>query len=183
MYMQSMSDPGNGPQVRLANVNDAQAIARVHVESWRATYPGIVPQDYIDSLDVEVFAERWRDRLHTQPELVIYVAEESGEIRGFASGGPARTQMDGFPGELYAIYLAPQAKSQGVGKRLFWAVAEALRRAGYEGIYVWVLDDNPSLGFYRHMGGCRISEAEIELGGKTLKEVSYGWSNLAPNSR
>ena len=56
--------------IRPARVKDALAIARVHIESWRATYPGIVPQHYIDSLNVEVFTERWRDRLETHPEML-----------------------------------------------------------------------------------------------------------------
>ena len=154
-------------------------MARVHIESWRATYPGIVPQDYIDSLDVDVFTDRWRDRLKTHPEMVVYVADDNGRISGFASGGPARVAMNGFPGELYAIYLSPQAQSKGIGKRLFWTTADALQRAGYSGIYVWVLDENPSQEFYRRMGGCRLSQAEIELGGKSMKQVSYGWSDLA----
>ena len=166
-------------EIRRAQLEDALPIARVHIESWKATYPSIVPQDYIDSLDVEVFTERWRDRLKANPEMLIYVADYKGTIIGFASGGPARIEMGGFTGELYAIYLSSQAQSHGFGKRLFWTTADGLQRAGYSGMYVWVLDQNPSQGFYRRMGGRRLTDSEIELGGRTLKEVSYGWSDLA----
>jgi hypothetical protein len=44
-------------EIRLATVEDARGIAEAHVASWRATYPGIVPQHYIDSLKVEEFAD------------------------------------------------------------------------------------------------------------------------------
>ncbi len=165
--------------IRPARVEDARAISQVHIESWRATYPGIVPQDYIDSLDVDVFTERWADRLTTHPEMLIFVAEADQRICGFASGGPARAELPGFPGELYAIYLTPESQSKGIGFHLFWAVAHGLLRDEYSAMYVWVLDENPSKNFYRRMGGRELSSAEIELGGRLLKEVSYGWSDLS----
>ena len=175
-----MSKPATRPvEIRLATVKDARAIAQVHIASWRATYPGIVPQDYIDSLRLEEFTERWRDRLFTHAEMLIYVADRDGTICGFSSGGPARAEMSGFSGELYAIYLTPEWQSKGVGSRLFWAVAEHLELAGHAGMYVRVLEENPSQCFYQRMGGSRLSTAEIELGGKSLKEASYGWLDLA----
>lgn len=179
-----MSQSGSQPAiVRRATVADADAIAQVHVASWQATYPGIVPQHYIDSLRMEEFADRWRDRLANDATMSIFVAESEATICGFASGGPARAEMQGFPGELYAIYLNPQSQGRGIGSRLFWAVAEHLQTAGYPGLYVWVLDENPSRGFYRKLGGRELSSAEIEIGGKRLKEVSYGWEDLAAAMR
>jgi GNAT superfamily N-acetyltransferase len=173
-----MSKPATTSAIRLATVEDASAIAQVHIASWRATYPGIVPQHYIDSLRIDEFTDRWKGRLATQSEMLIYVADADGAVCGFASGGPARANIAGFSGELYAIYLTPELHSKGIGSRLFWAVAEHLKRAGHASMYVWVLEENPSQGFYQQMGGCRISTAEIELGGKPLKEVSYGWPDL-----
>jgi GNAT superfamily N-acetyltransferase len=111
--------------------------------------------------------------------MVIYVVDCGGKIWGFASGGQARTEMADFSGELYAIYLSPGANSKGIGSRLFWTVAEHLHRAGHRSMYVWVLEENPSRRFYERMGGNRLSSADIELGGKHLTEVSYGWPDLA----
>ena len=149
--------------IRPAKVEDARAIAEAHIESWRATYPGIVPQDYIDSLAVDVFTSRWADRLTNQPEMLIFVAEAGHHICGFASGGPARAEVAGFSGELYAMYLTPKSQSKGIGSRLFGAVAEGLQRAGHGGFYVWVLDQNPSKGFYKRMGGQELFSAESSL--------------------
>ena len=36
--------------IREASPTDAAAIARVHVDSWRTTYAGIVPADYLANL-------------------------------------------------------------------------------------------------------------------------------------
>jgi hypothetical protein len=43
-------------EVRRAVSGDAASIARVHVESWRSTYAGIVPEAYLRSLDVDLRA-------------------------------------------------------------------------------------------------------------------------------
>ena len=49
--------------IRLADVKDAKGIARVQVESWHTTYPGIVPKSYLDSLDVKK-REKYGNRQH-----------------------------------------------------------------------------------------------------------------------
>ena len=40
--------------IRVAKASDAAAIARVHIDSWRTTYVGIVPQDYLDAYSAEI---------------------------------------------------------------------------------------------------------------------------------
>ena len=166
-------------EIRLATVEDAGAIATTHVASWKATYPGIVPQAYIDSLTIEEFAERWRSGILNPSGAKIYVADCGGTICGFASGGRARAEIPGCSGELYAIYLNPEVCHRGIGSRLFRAIATDLQSSGHRGMYVWVLKDNPSRGFYERMGGRPLTTAEIEIGGKTLTEVSYGWEDLS----
>ena len=165
-------------EIRLATIEDAGAIARTHVASWKATYPGIVPQDHLDSLNVEESAGRWQSRLIAPSDVVIYVTDCGGTICGFASGGLARAEIPGFSGELYAIYVSPEAHSRGIGSRLFSATVKSLQHSGHGSMYVWVLEENPSRRFYERMGGSQITTAEIEIGGKTLTEVSYGWPDL-----
>lgn len=48
-----MPHPQNRPfDIRQAAVADAVMIAAVHVQSWRETYQGIVPQSHLAGLDV-----------------------------------------------------------------------------------------------------------------------------------
>ena len=78
--------------IREAVVADAGPIARAHVDSWRTTYPGIVPDDHLASLDVKEREDRWRVILEAVSHDFTYVAEsQEGEIVGFASGGPERS--------------------------------------------------------------------------------------------
>ena len=47
--------------IRPATVDDAAAVAHVHVSSWRSTYRGLMPDAVLDSLSVERRAEFWRE--------------------------------------------------------------------------------------------------------------------------
>ena len=45
--------------IRAAHTTDALAIAQVQVDSWRTTYAGIVPADYLASLSYEQQGKFW----------------------------------------------------------------------------------------------------------------------------
>ena len=50
-------------KIRLARVEDAPAISIVHIDSWRTSYRGIVPDRVLDSLDYVRNNMRWREML------------------------------------------------------------------------------------------------------------------------
>ena len=79
-------------EIREAKVADALEIARVHVDSWRSTYAGMMPQDYLDQLDVEKRAHRWVEILSSgEPKEANLVAVIGGKVAGFTSIGPSRS--------------------------------------------------------------------------------------------
>ena len=164
--------------VRPAEIDDAAAIARVHVASWRTTYRGLLPAEFLNSLDEGHYAERWRRSLGDDATRV-YVAEDGHEVVAFASGGRERAGEGGFTGELYAIYVVEEAQRQGHGKGLVRAVTGGLRELGLGDIIVWVLRDNsPARGFYERLGGVYVRTQPITIGSVVLEEVSYGWRSL-----
>jgi len=46
-------------QIRMAQVEDAQGVAVVHIDTWRAAYQGLVTQEVLDALRVDTRAARW----------------------------------------------------------------------------------------------------------------------------
>ena len=75
--------------IRAATIEDAPAIAHVHIESWKTTYTGIVPASYLTNLDTEARIDMWREQLAIG-RLIIFVAEAASGIVGFVCGGPLR---------------------------------------------------------------------------------------------
>lgn len=164
-------------RIREAGPEDAEAIARVHLASWKTTYPGIIPQAHIDGLRVEDGIARWRERLVEGGPLTL-VAEDEAGVFGFASGGAIVHFVDGFDGELGAIYLLASHQGRGAGAQLVREMARRLRDQGFRSMAVWVLRDNPACGFYARMGGVRVAEQTIEIGGAALPEVAFGWRQI-----
>ncbi|MDA8200340.1 MAG: GNAT family N-acetyltransferase [Thermaerobacter sp.] len=161
--------------VRPAVLTDAAGIARAHVESWRTTYRGIVPDGFLDGMDPERQQARWQ-RLLDHRDTTVWVAERSGVIVGHASGGPQRGgAFPGWPGEVYSIYLTRAAQGFGTGARLWRHTTESLRHAGLMPFVVWVLTQNPTVRFYEHMGGQRLAERPVAIGGVDLPEAAYGF--------
>ena len=165
-------------QIREAKLDDAPRIAWVHLESWKTTYPGIIPQAYIDSLQVENGTKNWQERLAAADGPVVFVAEDEAGIFGFAAGGAIVHPVPGFEGELGAIYLLATHQKQGAGAALVRRIAGALVERGFANMIVWVLRDNSACRFYERMGGVRIAEQGIQIGGVTLPEVAYGWRDV-----
>src|SRR5215813_10558853 len=147
--------------VRQARIEDADSIARVHVESWKTTYVGVVPDAYLASLTAEPRAEMWWEQLRAG-KIHILVAEDATGVFGFASGGKSRETIEGYDSELYAIYLLQQKQKQGAGRFLVRNLAEALRGDGFSSLIVWVLAKNPAVGFYTSLGGSPVAEKQIE---------------------
>ena len=170
--------------IRPATPADAAAIAHIHVASWQATYAGLVPDDYLQGLEIAEFTARWQTRLTAEAPPLIRVAESGGDPLGFASGGPIRQAVASFGSEMYALYLLPAAQRQGTGRALFHLIANQLAAAGDQGLLLWSLRDNPSTGFYERLGGTPVAESTLEIGGRELATRAYGWpslSSLSPN--
>jgi GNAT superfamily N-acetyltransferase len=167
-------------QIRKAELDDAAGIATVHVASWKETYRGIVPDEFLDNLSIQRRTEQWTNSLSNPSNLyhLAFVAEMKGQIVGFSNYGFPQEKDAEFDGELYAIYLLKSAQGQRIGRMLFAETLRGLLELGSSSMLVWVLKDNPTRGFYEHLGGVYLREKQIEIGGKELMEIAYGWWEL-----
>lgn len=172
----------NVPIIRAATQDDIPAIARVHVDTWRSTYRGIVPDETLANLSYERRANGWYqifDRAAADGSFVFVAQERPDEIVGFACGGKERTDDPIYKGELMAIYIRKSHQGQGIGRALVRSVAARLYESGISSLLVWVLVENPACQFYAAIGGKPVCKKEIAIGGKPLIEVAYGWTDTA----
>lgn len=163
--------------IRAATSADAPAIAAVHTLSWRATYAGLMPDDFLTRMtSEETRAQRegfWKASIPRGQDVVL-VAEHSGQVVAFSSAGAPRDHP-GFDAELFTLYSLQAAQGRGTGRALLHAVTAALRERGARSMALWVLDTNPTRHWYARQGG-------VECGEKTdgpLREIRLGWSDLS----
>ncbi len=168
--------------IREACSRDAAAIARIHVDTWRTTYAGIVPDDFLAGLSYVKREQAWNETLSIGlPAAGILVAEAAwGEIIGFvAYGVPEREGAPVSHGEIAAIYVLEEQQRLGIGRRLFWEAVQRLSPYGINSMLLWVLEDNlPACRFYKSLGGEYLDRDTITIGGKELEMVSYGWRDV-----
>ena len=168
-------------RIRHAAPADAPGIAKVHIDSWRTTYAGIVPDEYLAILSYSARQKLWENVLTAyKPDNCIIVAVTlDGAIVGFAHAGPEREGDRGYDAELYAIYLLQEHQGGGVGRRLITAAAQGALNAGMTSMMLWVLEDNYNARrFYEVLGGAAVDRKSIQIGGVELVEIAYGWRNV-----
>ncbi len=175
----SRPDVGPGMTVRPATIADADAIARVHRETWRTTYAGILPLEVIAQEAGRKSPAIWKRRLAlNSPEAATWVAERAARVVGFASCGEARHRLEGLESEIYALYVLQDEQRRGAGRELVRACARHFVRHGQFGFYLWVLKANRARLFYETLGGEEIGQKTERLGLHSYAEIAYGWHDL-----
>ena len=164
--------------IRRAGPADAKAIARVHVQAWRESYPDLLPSSEIDARPLETRAAQWRNTL-IELDRPTFVAGADGAVAGFVSGGTVMWSGLSTEGEVSALYLIDAIKRRGLGRALFNAMLGELAARGIRSAGLRVLTANaPARRFYEAMGG-RLGESHLDRGGKAVfDEVAYIWDDL-----
>ena len=155
-------------------------MAKVHIVSWRETYPGMLPDPMLARMSIADEAIRWQrtmDRPRAWGGAISFVAEQEGVVVGYGSCGEQRTRLlrdHGFTGEIAELYVLRSAQRQGAGSGLMTAMAGALIERGHRGLSLWVLKENKAArAFYERLGGTLIAEKRTGL-----VEVAYGWNDV-----
>ena len=166
--------------VRPARESDAAAIASVEIAAWRTAYRGMVPDEVLDGLDLDREAATWRERLRDQAVVKVSVADlveppASPRLVGYVSEGSARGDDVAGLGEIWAIYVDPEAQRRGVGRVLMDAGLGGLAARGYDEAMLWVFEANAAArAFYERMGWAPDGAAKpFAIGGAAPIELRY----------
>jgi GNAT superfamily N-acetyltransferase len=168
-----------GLLIRTATETDAQHIARIHVDSWRDAYRGVIPDAAIDARTVEGATAMWLANLAKCPGNLTVAKEQDGQIAGFSCAGPVTDAERSGPYEfeVYALHVRPDIRRNGVGAAL---LRDALRRArddlAMRSMIVWTLEGlHLSRRFYEREGGTVVKQGHLSIGDVALPEFAYGW--------
>ncbi len=165
---------------RKARPGDAAAIARIYVESWRDTYPSLLPAKLLLGMTLDGQTARWRSAIAISArEQVFVVEDEKQTILGMTSLGRARDHTMGFDSEVYTLYVHPLLTGSGIGRALLSGAFGALAERGFGGCVIWAHAQNPARYFYEAMGGRLVGERTTSMMGEPVPEAAFGWPKLA----
>jgi ribosomal protein S18 acetylase RimI-like enzyme len=143
-------------KIRPGVPEDVEAREYVRVTTWKTAYRGSMPDDYLDALRVEPDAvagmEKGLAGALAEGRTPLLVGEIDGRIVGFVNFGRCRDEQIGG-GEVFAIYVLPEAQAGGLGHALMTDAVKRLRADGHEEIGLWVTADNTlARRFYERFG-------------------------------
>jgi GNAT superfamily N-acetyltransferase len=169
--------------VRPARPDDAEAVARVQVVTWRTAYREVLPAAVLDDWDEDAAAQSWRAAVTTPPTPGhgVLVAVERDEVVGFAAYGPAELDPGEAPDpagpttEIATLLVEPRWGRRGHGSRLLAAVADLARATGAGRLQVWLPEtDQVSARFFESAGWAPHGWARtLDTGGAPLREVRW----------
>lgn len=164
--------------IRSATIDDIEAIATVNIQSWKETYPGIMPAQRIAALNLEGCMRNWK--LSLEAGSLVFVAAVDDRIIGFAAGDKNRSNEHCETGlgdkcdcELAAIYILQKYHKQGIGKALGLRFVASMQEQGHRSMVIWVAEKNPATGFYKALGGELIDRKFLMVCEEAIPVVAY----------
>jgi len=127
--------------VRPARPDDAPAIARVQLVTWRTAYRRLLPAEVLDDWDEPAAVDAWRAAVVDPPSRAhgVLVALDGVEVTGFAAfGPPEEATAHGSTTEVSALLVEPRWGRRGHGSRLLAAVVDLAVDAGTETLHMWL---------------------------------------------
>ena len=163
---------------REATAADALAVAKVHIQSWRESFAGIVPQTYLDKMSVEARTKAF-EKGFGQDFYKMFVAEtRANGVIGFADFGKARDTHSKYEAELYAIYLLSDFQRKGIGSKLFDMGVRFIVANAMNSLSLITLEVSPYKSFYEKKGGHLVERRTTGIGDASYATVVYGWNKL-----
>lgn len=159
-------------RIRRAADTDRPAIAKIHTESWRDTYRGILPDDLLDERLQAIMRERWANQ-EIGPSDAVLVAEDAGDILGFAA------TWDGEPAYIDNLHVTASARSRGIGRRLLGETARHLLDIGAGSAVLHVVAVNRrARDLYLALGGRSTGIENKNLYGTIVANERILWDDL-----
>lgn len=161
--------------MREATTADVESIRAVAAASWERDYADLLTRDTVAAGVNDWYDEATLTGLVTGERTPVCVAEAAeraageGDVVAFAHG-----YVDGETGHVLRLYVHPERRRAGVGRRVLDATVAALLERGTERVDATVLAANEQgRAFYEAQGFEQVGVAETTIGGEAYPECRY----------
>lgn len=169
--------------IRKAVKSDNYNIAKLLVSSWQTAYKGLIADNFLNNMSVEIMAEKWATNIETQNTTNnIYVYEENNKILGIIRFGKPDDASSNYNAEIHVLYVEPMLKRNGIGTKLFEFATNHFIKSETTNMILWCLKGNtPSIKFYEKMGGKIVSSRKAVINNIELEEIGLEYNLSASN--
>ncbi|HEX7107324.1 MAG TPA: GNAT family N-acetyltransferase [Acidothermaceae bacterium] len=155
--MATTEHPRPDGTVRLAQLADAEAIARVQAAALSVSYRELLPAAAVAHFDEAAARVAWTTAISAPPtnRHRVFVALSTSDVVGFAATAPG-SDADLDPesdAEILALHVDPAALRQGHGSRLMHALADHARDDGFARLVMWVFAADDALRGFLNASG------------------------------
>jgi GNAT superfamily N-acetyltransferase len=164
-----------------ASSQDAESVARLQAQSWRNTYRGMLPDEFLDHHVVADRLECWTARFASfaADRALVLKAVSDGTLLGYVC-----VLLDEEPewgARLDNLHVTPESKGTGVGYALFQAAREWIARVSPgTPMHLWCVESNHvARRFYDRQGGTIVETAKRSFAQQpAVPELRYWWAPL-----
>ena len=161
--------------IRRAGPADAEAVARIHVESWKVAYRGIMPDEVIAKTDLAYRTAFWRERIADRA-WPVWLVDADGQAVAFCQMIPTPDPDDdpSTVGHITALHVLPDLRGRGHGRALLEQVCDEFRHRAFVEVTLWVLEANTKARrFYEQHGFRDDGGKKMHSRMTTVPEVRY----------
>lgn len=159
--------------IRPARPGDASAILAIYAPFVRETAVSF-------EIEIPTIAEMQRRMAGDQCRLPWFVTEIEDRVVGYAYASSWRTRAAYQWTVEVSAYLDPSLHRRGIGRRLYAALFDRLRRLGYRKIVAGITLPNPASVALHETLGFRPIGVFHHVGFKMGQWHDVGWWELAP---
>lgn len=161
-------------KIRNIKKEDIPEVVNIQIDGWRKAYKGMIDDEYLENMNVE---NKIKMREKDYKETGFIVAEHDNKVVGFCRYTDNIEKTPETPKadcELRALYVKPELKHNGIGKKMFQYAVNEFENIGKTKMVLWCLKDNVlARKFYEKMGGVIIKERLIHIGNRDYEEVAF----------
>lgn len=181
--------------IRKAKLDDAKAIARIKVDSWRFAYKNILSEDtLLNKINYEKQEAKFERNLKNKLDSNSYMfvcEDDNKNILGFtlflikennlmdnedSFVGSTLREMKIGEGLASAIYVDPNTMQKGAGQKMFDYTVDFCRQRGIKKLTGYCFVDNKlGMNFHLKNGAKIIGEEVLDTFGELKKEYKLEW--------
>lgn len=157
--------------LRAATAADAETLAYIQTESWKAAFAGILSGEVLARYtDLEATEAMYR-RVLCKPEIHITLESVAGRPHCIAAWSKSRQALGQGVAELICIHSLPERWGRGYGSQMMRHVLSEIVTQGYSEVVLWVFEENlRARAFYERNGFAATENRQNSFG---AAEIMY----------